>query len=173
MNPGRNRTRQFRFLPKHAFSFLRTRQRRDFRRRSNRPFLWIQSDVTQTPEYTEGRDRFLARQRDRGTLLTIRKSMHLGFTDDPSYLTSLGRDLVGAAGGMGSISLAEMTTMTGDAISAFVAPALGVRAERGLDEVVAGDPGIRWESRVGRETTAPDASSPPHAVRLGETAMSR
>jgi len=125
----------------------------------NRPFLWIQSDVTQTPEYTEARDRFLARQQGRGTLLTIRKSMHLGFTDDPSYLTSLGRDLVGAAGGVGSISLADMTTMTGDAISAFVAPALGVRAERRVDEVVASHPGIRSESRVRRKTTVPDASS--------------
>ena len=113
--------------------------------RLNRPFLWIQSDVTQSPEYTDTRDRFLASQRGRGALLTIHKSMHLGFTDDPSYLTSLGRDLLGAAGGMGSISLTDMTTMTGDAISAFVAPALGVRAERSLDEVVAGHPSIRPE----------------------------
>ena len=69
--------------------------------RLDRPFLWIQSDVTQTPEYTEGRDRFLARQQYRGTLLTIRKSMHLGFTDDPSYLTSVGRRFVGSAAGWG------------------------------------------------------------------------
>jgi dienelactone hydrolase len=116
--------------------------------RLDRPFLWIQSDVAQTREYTEGRDRFLTRQQDRGTLLTIRKSMHLGFTDDPSYLTSLGRGLVGAAGGIGSVSLADMTTMTGDAISAFVAPALGLATERSLDDVVAGHPGIRADSGV-------------------------
>jgi predicted dienelactone hydrolase len=117
--------------------------------RLDRPFLWIQSDVTQTREYTEGRDRFLGRQQYRGTLLTIRKGMHLGFTDDPSYLTSVGRRLVGSAGGMGSISLADMTTMTGDAISAFVAPALGVSEEqRSLDEAVASHPGIRPEARV-------------------------
>jgi predicted dienelactone hydrolase len=126
--------------------------------RLGRPFLWIQSDVKQSQEYTEGRDRFLASQQGRGTLLSIRKSMHLGFTDDPSYLTSLGRDPVGAAGGIGSISLADMTTMTGDAISAFGAPSLGVRAERSVDEVVARHPGIRSESRVRRETTVPDAS---------------
>ncbi len=147
--------------------------------RLNRPFLWIQSGVTQTPEYTRGRDRFLARQRDRGTLLTIRKSMHLGFTDDPSYLTSLGRDLVGAAGGMGSISLADMTTMTGDAIAAFVAPALGVRSERSVDEVVAGHPGIRSEPRGRRETRPartrlPGRESPSvHSVGLGVTARLR
>ena len=116
--------------------------------RLDRPFLWIQSDVTQTREYTEGRDRFLGRQQYRGTLLTIRRSMHLGFTDDPSYLTSLGRRVVGSEAGMGSISLADMTTMTGDAISAFVAPALGVGGERSLDEAVASHPGIRSEARV-------------------------
>jgi predicted dienelactone hydrolase len=127
--------------------------------RLNRPFLWIQAGVTQTEEYTEGRDRFLARQQSRGTLLTIRKSMHLGFTDDPSYLTSLGRDLLGAPGGMGSISLADMTTMTGDAISAFVAPALGVRSATSLAEVVVSHPSIRSESRVRRETTVRDALS--------------
>ena len=116
--------------------------------RLDRPFLWIQSDVTQTQEYTEGRDRFLARQRDGSNLLTIRKSMHLGFTDDPSYLTSVGRVLVGSAGGMGTISLTDMTSMTGDAISAFVAPALGVGGGRSLDETVASHPGIRSEARI-------------------------
>jgi dienelactone hydrolase len=127
--------------------------------RLNRPFLWIQSDVAQSSEYTEGRDRFLSRQQSGGTLLTIRKSMHLGFTDDPSYLTPLGRALVGAPGGMGSVSLADMTTMTGDAISAFVGPALGIRAERSLDDVVASHPSIRSETRGMRETTVPGASS--------------
>ena len=41
-----------------------------------------------------------------------------------------------------------MTTMTGDAISAFVAPALGVSGERSLDEAVSSHPGIRPEARV-------------------------
>ena len=102
--------------------------------RLNRPFLWIQSGGTQTTEYTNGRDRFLARQRGDGTLLTIRKSVHLSFTDDPSYLTSLGRSLIGTPIGIGSISLADMTSMTGDAISAFVGPALGVEGGRSLGE---------------------------------------
>ena len=123
--------------------------------RLNRPFLWIQSDGSQTTEYTNGRDRFLARQRDGGTLLTIRKSVHLSFTDDPSYLTSLGRSLIGATAGVGSISLADMTSMTGDTISAFVGPALGIKSGRSLDEVLASHPSIRSESRVGRKTTAP------------------
>ncbi len=113
---------------------------KDIDARLDRPLLWVQSDVTQTSEYTDGRDRFLSRQGDLGTLLTIRESMHLGFTDDPSYLTPFGRALLGAAGGMGSISLADMTSMTGDAISAFVAPALGVETERSLGAVLARHP---------------------------------
>ena len=127
--------------------------------RPKRPFLWIQSAGPQTPEYTNGRDRFLAHQRDYGTLLTIRKSVHLSFTDDPSYLTSLGRGLVGTTIGIGSFSLAGMTSMAGDTIAAFVGPALGIRSGRSLGEVLAIHPSIRSESRIGRETTAPRASS--------------
>ena len=33
--------------------------------------------------------------------------------------------MIGPATGIGSISLADMTSMTGDTISAFVGPALG------------------------------------------------
>ncbi len=119
--------------------------------RLERPFLWIQSGVEETPEYTNGRDRFLTRQQGRGTLLTIRGSMHMGFTDAPSYLTSLGRTLLGSTTGMGSISLAEMTAMTGDAISAFVAPPLAVGAQRSVDRVVADHPSMIAESRARRE----------------------
>ena len=96
--------------------------------RLHRPFLWIQSGGTQTTEYTRGRDRFLARQGDGGTLLTIRQSAHMSFTDAPSYLTSLGRSLIGGAAGIGPISLADMTSMTGDTISAFVGPTLGIKS---------------------------------------------
>jgi dienelactone hydrolase len=108
-----------------------------------RPFLWIQSGVTQTAEYTDGRDRFLARQGGDGTLLTVHRSMHLSFTDDPSYLSTLGRDLVGTRLGIGSTSLADMTSMTGDMIAAFVGPALGMKSQRPLGEVVASHPSIR------------------------------
>jgi hypothetical protein len=92
----------------------------------NRPLLWIQSDGPQTAEYKQGRDRLLNRLRDGGALQTIRNSTHMGFTDAPSYLTALGRYVAGPGTGVGSISLADMTTMTSDTISAFVGPALGV-----------------------------------------------
>src|SRR5205085_7286857 len=64
--------------------------------RLNRPFLWIQSGDTPTTEYTVGRDRFLHGEGDDGQLLTIRKSTHMSFSDTPAYLTSLGRNLIGA-----------------------------------------------------------------------------
>ena len=92
----------------------------------NRPLLWIQSDGPQTTEYTHGRDRLLNRLRDGGSLETVLGSVHMGFTDAPAYLTPLGRSVLGPATGIGSISLAGVTSMTGDTISAFVGPALGV-----------------------------------------------
>lgn len=96
--------------------------------RLDRPFLWIQSGDTKTTEYAAGRDRFLHGLGDDGRLLTIRNSVHMSFTDTPAYLTSLGRQLIGTTVGAGSISVAEMTSTTGDAISAFVSPALGVKS---------------------------------------------
>ena len=117
----------------------------------NRPFLWIGSDVTQTSEYTHGRDRFLSRQGDSATLLTIRESQHLSFTDDPSYLTSLGRGLVGTTLGMGSVSLGGMTSMTGNAIAAFVGPPLGVESGPSLGAVRVGYPGIQLHAFSGEE----------------------
>ena len=131
--------------------------------RLHRPFLWIQSGGTQTTEYTRGRDRFLARQGDGGTLLTIRQSAHMSFTDAPSYLTSLGRSLIGGAAGIGPISLADMTSMTGDTISAFVGPTLGIKSGQSLDEVVASHTNVRSESRTWRTTAAP---RPPSAAAL-------
>jgi dienelactone hydrolase len=91
-----------------------------------RPLLWIQSDGPQPSEYTQGRDRLLSRLHNGGALVTILGSIHMGFTDAPSYLTPLGRDVIGPVSGIGSISLADITAMTSDTISGFVAPALGV-----------------------------------------------
>src|SRR5581483_1574202 len=61
----------------------------------DRPFLWIQSGDAKTAEYTQGRDRFFGGVRAGGSLLTLRGSTHMSFTDGSSYLTSVGRRLVG------------------------------------------------------------------------------
>jgi hypothetical protein len=92
----------------------------------NGPLLWIQSGGPQTTEYTQGRDRLLSRLRDGGALVTVLGSVHMGFTDAPAYLRPIGRSVIGPLSGIGSISLADMTSMTGDAISAFIGPALAV-----------------------------------------------
>jgi len=137
--------------------------------RLKRPFLWIQTPGTQTREYTSGRDRFLRDQGDHGTLLTIRNSTHLGFTDDPSYLSTLGRRLIGSTAGIGSISLGDMTAMTGDAIAAFVSPALGVDGGRTLREVLAAHPSMREEPRAERSVL--EVPAPTGAFHVGTRSM--
>jgi dienelactone hydrolase len=115
--------------------------------RLDRPFLWIQSGTTPTAEYAQGRDRFLGGLRAGGALLTVRGSIHTSFTDGPAYLTVLGRSLIGGAT-VGSISVEDMTAMTGDTIAAFAGPALGVKNGSSLDQVLARHPAIRSERRI-------------------------
>lgn len=115
--------------------------------RLDRPFLWIQSGATPTAEYTQGRDRLFNGLRDGGALVTIRGSIHMSFTDGPSYLTALGRSLVGGES-VGSISTADMTAMTGDMVAAFVGPSLGVTNGSSLDRVIARNSAIRLDRRM-------------------------
>ena len=63
--------------------------------RLDRPFLWIQSGDAKTAEYMQGRDRFFEGLRAGGSLVTVRGSTHMSFTDGASYLTSLGRRIAG------------------------------------------------------------------------------
>ncbi|HEY5144913.1 MAG TPA: hypothetical protein VII98_15540 [Solirubrobacteraceae bacterium] len=116
--------------------------------RLKQPLLWIQSGGVQTDEYTRGRDRLLGRLRDGGRLVTIRGAVHMGFSDSPSYWTAAGRNLIGSTAGAGSISAADMTSMTGDTISAFVGPALGEGANRTIDQVLVQHAAIRAERRI-------------------------
>ncbi|HZT86166.1 MAG TPA: hypothetical protein VE984_12235, partial [Gaiellaceae bacterium] len=115
--------------------------------RLDRPFLWIQSGTKPDAEYANGRDHFLASLRDGGALLTVRGSIHTSFTDGPSYLTALGRSLIGGAT-VGSISVQDMTAMTDDTITAFAGPALGVKNGNSLDQVIARHPAIRSERHI-------------------------
>jgi hypothetical protein len=79
--------------------------------------------------------------------LTVRGSIHTSFTDGPSYLTAVGRSLIGGAT-VGSVSVQDMTAMTDDTIAAFAGPALGVKNGSSLDQVIAGHPAIRSERRI-------------------------
>src|SRR4051812_25255662 len=94
--------------------------------RLRQPLLWVQSDDTRTHEYTQGRDRLLAGLRAGGDVLTVRGSVHMSFSDAPSYWTAAGRHLLGNAAGTGTVELADMTGTTADAIGAFAAHALGI-----------------------------------------------
>jgi dienelactone hydrolase len=111
------------------------------------PFLWIQSDGPQTAEYAQGRDSFFSGLRGAGALLTVKGAVHMSFSDAPSYVTSLGRELLGGTA-FGSVSAADMTAMTVDAISAFVSPPLEGRNGRSLDQVLVSHPTVRSNLRV-------------------------
>lgn len=71
----------------------------------------------------------------------------MSFSDGPSYMTALGRRLAGGVT-FGSISTADMTAMTGDTVSAFVGPALGVENGSSLDQVLSRHRSIQLERRV-------------------------
>jgi predicted dienelactone hydrolase len=111
------------------------------------PFLWIQSDGPQSAEYVQGRDSFFRGLRGAGALLTVKGAVHMSFSDAPSYMTPLGRKLLGGAT-FGSVSAAAMTVMTVDAISAFVSPALEGRNGRSLEQVLSSHPTVRSNLRV-------------------------
>src|SRR4051794_1126770 len=133
--------------------------------RLDRPFLWIQSGAAPTAEYAQGRDRFLDGLRGGGALVTVRGSIHTSFTDSPSYLTALGRRLAGAAT-VGSVSVADMTATTGDPISAFVGPALGVKGGSSLNDVLAAQSRTRLDRRIAAKTARPAASPVATSLRI-------
>jgi predicted dienelactone hydrolase len=110
-----------------------------------RPLLWVQSDGARTQEYTGGRDRLLAGLRAGGDVVTVRGSVHMSFSDAPSYWTPVGRHLVGNAAGTGSVALGDMTRTTADAIGAFAAPALGISSAPTMAHVLTHHASLRAE----------------------------
>jgi dienelactone hydrolase len=110
------------------------------------PLLWMQSDGAKPQEYTQGRDRLLAGLRNGGAVLGVRGSVHVSFSDAPSYWTAAGRRLLGRTAG--SVSLADMTQTTADAISAFTARALGITPVQTVTELLAEHPSLAAERLV-------------------------
>ena len=93
------------------------------------PLLWVQSDDdARTQEYTQGRDRLLAGLQAGGDVITVRGSVHMSFSDAPSYWTPPAATCSATPPGPARSALADMTGMTADAIEAFAAPALGIVA---------------------------------------------
>jgi predicted dienelactone hydrolase len=113
------------------------------------PLLWMQSDDhARTQEYTQGRDRLLAGLRGGGDVITVDGSVHMSFSDAPSYWTAAGRHLLGNTAGTGSVALAEMTKTTADAISAFAGPALGIASAPTMPNVLAAHASLHAERLV-------------------------
>jgi predicted dienelactone hydrolase len=114
----------------------------------HQPLLWLQSDDARTQEYTNGRDRLFADLRGGGDVVTVRDSVHMSFSDAPSYWTPLGRHLLGNAAGTGAVAPADMTRTTADAIAAFAAPALELTAASTMPHVLAQHASLRAERLV-------------------------
>src|SRR4051794_2802722 len=116
--------------------------------RLHQPLLWVQSDDLRTREYTQGRDRLLAGVRGGGDLVTVSGSVHMSFSDAPSYWTAAGRHLLGNAAGTGSVALAAMTRTTADAIEAFAGPALGIPSAATMPQVLVKDASLHTERLI-------------------------
>src|SRR3954469_10391898 len=116
--------------------------------RLHQPLLWVQSDDARTHEYTQGRDRLLAGVRGGGDLVTVAGSVHMSFSDAPSYWTAAGRHLLGHAAGTGSVALADMTRTTADAIGAFAAPALRIASAPTMPRVLAQSASLHSERLI-------------------------
>ena len=89
-----------------------------------RPFLWLQGDGTPGEHYRQVRDRLMGGLRDGGEVLVVGGSSHTSFTDLSTYLSPLGRRLLGddgtspAADGAGGAGSGErITSETGDVIA--------------------------------------------------------
>jgi predicted dienelactone hydrolase len=102
-----------------------------------RPFMWIASAERSSAEEDHDREQFLSGLQAGGSLVKIKHSMHLSFTDEPSYLTSLGLAVWGHQGRMGRRSAATMSNLTADLLTAFVGPELGVHGGPTVSQVVA------------------------------------
>jgi dienelactone hydrolase len=130
--------------------------------RLDRPFLWIASAERSSSEEKHEREQFLSGLRAEGTLVKITHSLHLSFTDEPSYLTSLGRAIWGRQGRMGRRSVGTMATLTADLITAFAGPLLDVSGGPSLSQVVAEHKAAELERQI--EPANQTAASPNQTV---------
>jgi predicted dienelactone hydrolase len=118
-----------------------------------RPFLWLQADGTPGEHYRQVRDQLMGGLRDRGEVLVVGGSGHSSFTDLSTYVSPVGRRLLGDDGVApavnGSGSGERITSETGDVIAAFVGLPLGTAEGASLDQALARHPSIRRQSAVG------------------------
>jgi dienelactone hydrolase len=83
-----------------------------------RPFLWLQAGDTPGEHYRQVRDRLMGGLREGGEVLVAGGSSHTSFTDLSTYLSPLGRRLLGDDAGSAGAG-EPITSQTGDIIAAF------------------------------------------------------
>ena len=122
--------------------------------RLTKPLLWVESGEGPGPKEKKTREELLAGLQAGGALATITHSLHMSFSDEPSYMTSLGRTLWGNRAGMGRRSLATMATLTADLVTAFAGPQLGVKGAPSLSELATEHSAIELEREIKPASTA-------------------
>lgn len=116
--------------------------------RLTKPLLWVESGGGPGPEEKKTREELLSGIQAGGALATITHSLHMSFSDEPSYMTALGRTLWGNRAGMGRRSLATMATLTADLVVAFAGPQLGVKGTASLSELASQHRAIELERQI-------------------------
>jgi dienelactone hydrolase len=112
----------------------------------DRPFLWLQSDSKPDDQYVQVRDELMGGLRRGGDVIVVGGSVHQSFTDTQSYFSATGRGILGD--GARPEAVDDITWESGELISAFVAPHLGVPSPQTVDEVLARWPSIRHEQHI-------------------------
>jgi dienelactone hydrolase len=116
--------------------------------RLGRPLLWVESGERPGPKEKDGREKLLGGLQAGGTLVAIDHSLHMSFSDEPSYMTSLGRFIWGNRAGMGRRSLETMNTLTADLVTAFAGPELGVSRGPTVPQVVEAHGALQLQKQV-------------------------
>jgi dienelactone hydrolase len=118
-----------------------------------RPFLWLQADGTPGEHYQQVQGQLMRGLRGRGEVLVVGGSGHSSFTDLSTYLSPVGRRVLGDDGVApavnGSSSGERITSETADVIAAFAGRPLGTSEGASFDQALARHPSIRRQSAVG------------------------
>jgi dienelactone hydrolase len=122
--------------------------------RIKQPLLWVESGERPGPEEKKTREELLSGLEGGGTLVAIAHSLHMSFSDEPSYMTTLGRAIWGNRAGMGRRSLETMNTLTADLVAAFAGPELGVSGGPTVSQVIASHGALETQREVKPATAA-------------------
>jgi hypothetical protein len=126
--------------------------------RLDRPLLWVESGERPGPDEKKGREELLSGLNAGGTLVAIKHSLHMSFSDEPSYLTTLGRAIWGNRAGTGRRSVGTMSTLSADMVAAFAGPELGVSGGKTLAQVITANGALEVQREV--KSSHPGGTTP-------------